>query len=90
MPPGCAKRHAKKGLLSSENIAKPAIRRLARRGGVKRIGTGVYEEMRRNIRAFVKSTLADATKFTEHARRKTVTVQDMIEALKHQGAQMYV
>ena len=34
-------------------ITKPAIRRLARRGGVKRISSLIYEEWRNVIRQFL-------------------------------------
>lgn len=53
-------------------ITKPAIRRLARRGGVKRISKPIYEEIRNELRLFLESTLRDATTYCEHAKRKTV------------------
>lgn len=83
-------RHSNRKVFSGNNIAKPSIRRLARRGGVKRIGTGMYENMRGNIKEFVTQILCDAINLTDHARRKTVTVQDMIHALKLRGADLYV
>ena len=44
---GGAKRHRKVLRDNIQGITKPAIRRLARRGGVKRISGLVYEEVRR-------------------------------------------
>ena len=46
---GGAKRHRKVLRDNIQGITKPAIRRLARRGGVKRISAPVYEETRDNI-----------------------------------------
>ena len=41
------KRHTKRSSKpSSEGITKPAIRRLARRGGVKRISSFIYDDTR--------------------------------------------
>ncbi|KAG5598137.1 hypothetical protein H5410_039369, partial [Solanum commersonii] len=43
---GGAKRHRKVSRVNIQGITKPAIRRLARRGGVKRISGLIYEETR--------------------------------------------
>ncbi|KAL5721803.1 histone H3.1 [Ranunculus cassubicifolius] len=43
---GGAKRHRKVLCDNIQGITKPAIRRLARRGGVKRISGLIYEETR--------------------------------------------
>ena len=43
---GVAKRHRKVLRDNIQGITKPAIRRLARRGGVKRISGLIYEETR--------------------------------------------
>ena len=70
-------------------ITKPAIRRLARRGGVKRISSFIYEETRNVLRAFLESVVRDAVTYTEHARRKTVTAMDVVYSLKRQGRSLY-
>lgn len=70
-------------------ITKPAIRRLARRGGVKRISNLIYEETRSVLRAFLEGVVRDAVTYTEHARRKTVTAMDVVYALKRQGRSLY-
>ena len=72
-----------------EGITKPAIRRLARRGGVKRISGLIYKETRGVLKAFLENTLRDAVTYTEHARRKTVTAMDVVYALKRQGKTLY-
>merc|ERR1719331_949417 len=66
-------------------ITKPAIRRLARRGGVKRISRPIYDEIRNELRLFLESTLRDATTYCEHAKRKTVKPLDIVYALKRKG-----
>ena len=42
-------------LTDSEGIKKPAIRRLARRGGVKRISGLIYEETRGVLKIFLEN-----------------------------------
>lgn len=70
-------------------ITKPAIRRLARRGGVKRISSLVYEETRSVLRSFLENVIRDSVTYTEHAKRKTVTALDVVHALKRQGRTLY-
>ncbi len=70
-------------------ITKPAIRRLARRGGVKRISKPIYDEIRQELRIFLESTLRDATTYCEHAKRKTVKPLDIVYALKRKGRDLY-
>lgn len=70
-------------------VTKPAIRRLARRGGVKRISSLVYEETRTVLRGFLETVVRDSVTYTEHAKRKTVTALDVIYALKRQGKTLY-
>ena len=75
--------------LLSQGITKPAIRRLARRGGVKRISGLIYEETRGVLKVFLENVIRDAVTYTEHARRKTVTAMDVVYALKRQGRTLY-
>jgi len=72
-----------------QGITKPAIRRLARRGGVKRIAGLIYEETRGVLKVFLEHAIRDAVTYAEHARRKTVAVMDVIYALKRQGRTLY-
>ena len=64
-------------------------RRLARRGGVKRISGLIYEETRGVLKVFLENVIRDAVTYTEHARRKTVTALDVVYALKRQGRTLY-
>ena len=84
-----AKRHRKVLRGNIQGISKSAIRRLARRGGVKRISGLIYEETRGVVRVFLENVIRDAVTYTEHARRKTVTAMDVVYALKRQGITLY-
>ena len=72
-----------------QSITKPAIRRLARRGGVKRISGMMYEETRGVLKTFLENVVRDSVTYTEHAKRKTVTALDVVYALKRQGKTLY-
>ena len=86
---GSAVRHRK---ILRENIlgvTKPAIRRLARRGGVKRISGLIYEEVRKVLRSFLTAVVRDAIAYCEHGKRKTITAMDVVYSLKRQGRTIY-
>jgi len=55
--------------LYTTGITKPAIRRLARRGGVKRISGLIYEETRGVLKIFLENVIRDSVTYTEHAKR---------------------
>ena len=86
---GAGKRHRKVLRDNIQGITKPAIRRLARRGGVKRISGLMYEETRNVLKSFLEQVVKDSVTYTEHARRKTVTALDVVYALKRQGKTLY-
>jgi histone H3/H4 len=87
---GGMKRHRKILRDNIQGVTKPAIRRLARRGGVKRLSGLVYDETRGVLRIFLQNLIRDVVTYTEHARRKTVSVTDVLYALKRQGKTLYV
>ncbi|KAI0315413.1 histone-fold-containing protein, partial [Amylostereum chailletii] len=64
-----AKRHRKILRDNIQGITKPAIRRLARRGGVKRISGLIYEETRGVLKIFLENVIRDSVTYTEHAKR---------------------
>ncbi|KAK8106299.1 Histone-fold [Apiospora kogelbergensis] len=72
-------------ILSSCAAAKPDIRRLARRGGVKRISAHVYQETRGALRSYVEMVLRDATTYCEYRKAKTITLNDILHALRRHG-----
>jgi len=84
-----AMRHRKVLRDNIQGITKPAIRRLARRGGVKRISGLVYDQTRVCLKAFLEAVIRDAIVYTDHARRRTVTAMDVVHALKRQGRTLY-
>jgi histone H4 len=70
-------------------ITKPDIRRLARRGGVKRISATIYEDARQALKAFLEKILRDCAAFVDYRRAKTVTVTDVIYSLRRNGRTLY-
>merc|ERR1712076_129492 len=66
-----AKRLASKAIKQTiMGITKPAIRRLARRGGVKRISSLIYDETRTVLKAFLENVIRDSVTYTEHPRER--------------------
>ncbi|KAK7022706.1 Histone cluster 1 [Paramarasmius palmivorus] len=86
---GGAKRHRKMLCDNILGITKPAIRRLARRGGVKRISGLIYDDTRGDLKFFLENVVRDSVIYTEHAKRKTVTALDVVYALKRSGCTLY-
>ena len=86
---GGAKRHRKVLRDNIQGITKPSIRRLARRGGVKRISGLTYEETRGVLKLFLEQVIGDAVTYADHARRKTVSAMDVVYALKRRGKALY-
>lgn len=82
-------RHRKTLSPAITGVTKPAIRRLARRGGVKRISGLVYEDARDALHKMLTEVIRDAVTYTEHARRRTVSHMDIIYALKRNGRTLY-
>jgi len=82
-------RHKKILRNNIQGVTKPAIRRLARRAGIKRLSGLVYDETRVVLKSFVERILKDAIAYTEHARRKTVTPHDILNSLSRHGRTLY-
>jgi histone H4 len=72
-----------------QGVTAPAIRRLCRRGGVKRISGFVYEDVRKLAKSFIDKIMRDTITMTEHSRRKTVTAMDVVHSLKRNGQTLY-
>ncbi|KAE8812766.1 histone H4-like [Hordeum vulgare] len=74
-----------------QGITKPAIRRLARRGGVKRISGLIYEETRGVLKSLPRERhprRASPTPSTP-ARKDRPPAMDVVYALKRQGRTLY-
>ena len=74
---------------NSKGITKGSIRRLARRGGVKRLSSLIVDEVRGTLKSFVEKVVADAVSYTEYARKRTVTTGAVVAALKKRGRMLY-
>merc|ERR1711977_762051 len=82
-------RHRKLLHDSIDGVTRPAIRRMARRGGVKRLASISYEAIRTVLRQFLHHLLHDVVAYAEHGKRKTVLPQDVIHALARIGRTIY-
>lgn len=72
-----------------QGITRPAIRRMARRAGIKRISATLYPDVQERIVEFLDRVLRDAIIITEHSKRKTVSVLDVLQALKRRNVTLY-
>ena len=86
---GGAKRHRRILRDNIQGITKPAIRRIARRAGVKRMSTLIYEEIRLFLKFFLGNIIRDAVTYAVYAKRKTLTEMDVVCALKSKGKNLY-
>ncbi|KAI3540586.1 histone H4 [Colletotrichum abscissum] len=84
-----AKRHRKIMKDCIRGITKPAIRRLARRGGVKRISAMIYDDAREALKTYLESVLRDCVTYAEHRKAKTITIHDVLHALARKGKPIY-
>ncbi|KAI0860665.1 histone-fold-containing protein [Xylaria cubensis] len=64
-------------------------RRLARRGGVKRISATIYEEIRSVLKQRLREIIQDCVTYTEYRQAKTVTINDVLHSLRRQGRPIY-
>ena len=76
-----AKRHRTVLRDNIQGITKPAILRIAHRGGAKSLSGLMYEETRGVLRVFLEALLRLANLSRDHARRSTFQVKDLDFAL---------
>ncbi|KAF2796262.1 histone-fold-containing protein [Melanomma pulvis-pyrius CBS 109.77] len=87
---GKAQRRHQKILRDNINgVTKGDIRRIARRGGVKRISAAAYPEVRIALKQRLEGILKQCAAVVEHNGRKTVYVQDVIYVLNRTGNPVY-
>nr|XP_045722044.1 uncharacterized protein LOC123837169 [Mirounga angustirostris] len=77
---GGAKRHRKVLRDNIQGITKPAIRRLARRGGVKRISGLIYEETRGVLKVFLENIAQDFKTDLRFQSSAVMALQEACEA----------
>ncbi|KAF2488228.1 histone-fold-containing protein [Neohortaea acidophila] len=83
------KRHRKILRDNIQGVTKGDIRRLARRGGVKRISSTIYDELRTALRAHLEQVLKQVVAVTEGTGRKTVATSDVVFCLNRMGHTLY-
>lgn len=79
------KRHRKVIRDSIQGITKPALKRLMRRAAVLEVSGLMYEESRGVLKVFLENLLKGAITYTEHGRRKTVSLEDVANEMRRQG-----
>lgn len=83
------------GVEKKKGLSKSGVRRLARRAGVMRFAKDpttnetVYDEIEAVNKERLRSVLKDAVEYSACAGRKTVTVEDVKEALANKGQKLY-
>ncbi|ODA76371.1 hypothetical protein RJ55_08217 [Drechmeria coniospora] len=82
-------RHRKIVKDTIHGITRPDIRRMARRGGVKRISAGVYQEIRIAMKAYLENILRTCVIYVEHRGAKTITTADVIHGLQKMSRPIY-
>ena len=70
-------------------ITKPAIRRLARRGGVKRLSDLIYDESRNVLITFLLAWPVYVKASFNTVVKNVVTAMDVVYALKCKGKTLY-
>ncbi|KAF2739068.1 histone-fold-containing protein [Polyplosphaeria fusca] len=83
------KRHKKVLRDNIHSVTKGDIRRLARRGGVKRISAMIYDDARAALKRRLEIILKDFVAVVEYSGRRTVTVRDVIFTLNRLGRPIY-
>lgn len=84
-----SKKTAQSKPVLSNVVTNGAIRRLARRGGVKRISLATHQGVREYIDDFLERVVRDSLTYAEHARRVTISAMDVVYALKKNGRVIY-
>eukprot|EP00759_Apiculatamorpha_spiralis_P000537 PhF_6_TR10185/c0_g1_i1/m.15796/K11254/H4; histone H4 len=74
---------------SATSITNPCIQRIARRAGIKRVSSLIYDEVRRFIKDRLHMYLADAITCCEMRKATTVQVQDVLYAMRRRGQTVY-
>ena len=77
-------------ILLSNGLTNGDVRRLARRGGVKRISKLVRADVNEALRSFLTEAIKKTVVITTYANRRTVSVTDVLMALKSIGRTIYL
>ena len=71
-----------------EQISRPGIRRLAFRAGVKTVSNLVFDEIRQSMVSRLTAVLSKSMTYTRDARRKTVSLGDILNGLEDDGSRV--
>ncbi|PSN62203.1 histone-fold-containing protein [Corynespora cassiicola Philippines] len=83
------KRHKRVPRDSIRGVTKGDIKRLARRGGIKRISGMIYDDVRQVMKERLENILRQCVAIVDLSGRKTVTVRDIIFTLNRFGQPVY-
>jgi histone H4 len=85
------KRHGKKPKRPNIDsvLCGKALKGLARRGGVRRMRIGSTAEMKVQLKKFLGLIIPQVVEITSHAKRVTVTPEDVAYALKRSGFELW-
>lgn len=67
---------------STRTITRPALKRLAVKGGVTRMSKDAYEPLHRLVLDVLDDTIRVASQFMSHAKRNTLTKEDVMQAVR--------
>jgi histone H3/H4 len=70
-------------------IGRNDVRRIARRGGTKRMRAGFTAEVNEQLREYLRSVIHDTTAIAEMRGKKTVRLEDVLHVLQRRGHPMY-
>ncbi|KAF9035257.1 hypothetical protein BJ165DRAFT_659764 [Panaeolus papilionaceus] len=70
-------------------VRNPSIRRLGRRGGVKRLEGSMCVESKAAMGYRLRDVVRDAIAYTEYENRRTISAQDVVRALQRSGIKLY-
>ncbi len=85
------KRHGKKPKRPNIDsvLCGKALRGLARRGNVRRMSIGSVDDMKIRLKSFLELITRDVVQITSHAKRVTVTPEDVAYALQRNGVPLW-
>jgi len=65
-----------------QGFKNPQIKRISLKAGVGQLSGMVYDEIKIYIKLFTETLVRNAVIFTEHSRRKTINVQDVLDSFE--------
>lgn len=70
-------------------FTKSAIRRIAHKAGIKYFSESIYEDIQKTLKTFLENVLKIAITYTSHARRVTVSKEDVLTGLQSVYRKVY-